>query len=430
MLIGAIQYPGMRSAQTFFNLFIDNAFLLIASIGLTFVILSGGIDLSVGAVIALVSVASAKLLEKQGLSPLVVIPLMLLMGMAFGAIMGGIIQYFKVQPFIVTLAGMFFARGMCFFISLDAITIKDPFYRALSLGRIHLVGKSFISIHVAIALIVLAVAIYLAHLTRFGRTVYAMGGNEQSARLMGLPVARTKVLVYMLSGFCSALAGIVFSINLLSGHGLYANGLELEAISSVVIGGTLLTGGVGYVFGTMFGVLINGLIQVLIMFNGELSSWWTRIVIGLLTLVFILVQSASCVMEEAENHREADTKERRLIDNRIRESGHSRYGGEINTGSLCGSVRRQESRSPFRDGRGFCYLLRHLRSPARSFIAGTAADRECPAPQMPASVERTPGRRHRRPDHPGNRTRSCRNPPPTQSRDGECRLWSCARKAS
>lgn len=289
---GAVQYPGMRSVQTLFNLFIDNAFLLIASIGLTLVILSGGIDLSVGAVIALTSVASAHLLEKEGLNPFLVIPLMLLMGTVLGAIMGGIIQFFKVQPFIVTLAGMFFARGMCFFISLDAITIDDPVYRILSLSRIHLIGKSFVSIHVVVALLVLTVAIYQAHYTRFGRTVYAIGGNEQSARLMGLPVARTKVLVYMFAGFCSALAGIVFSINLLSGHGLYANGLELEAISSVVIGGTLLTGGVGYVFGAVFGVLINGLIQVLIIFNGELSSWWTRIVIGALTLVFILVQSS------------------------------------------------------------------------------------------------------------------------------------------
>jgi simple sugar transport system permease protein len=144
---------------------------------------------------------------------------------------------------------------------------------------------------VIVALVVLAVFMYLAHLTRFGRTVYAMGGNEQSARLMGLAVGRTKVLVYTLGGFCSALAGLVFSNNLLSGHGLYANGLEMEAIAAVIIGGTLLTGGVGYVFGTMFGVLVNGLIQVLIIFNGELSSWWTRIVIGLLTLIFILVQS-------------------------------------------------------------------------------------------------------------------------------------------
>ncbi|MCB0202126.1 MAG: sugar ABC transporter permease YjfF [Caldilineae bacterium] len=299
-VIGAIQYPGMARPQTFFNLFIDNAFLLIASTGLTLVILSGGIDLSVGAVIALTSVAAAYLMEHTGLSSLIVIPLMLLMGAAFGALMGGIIHVFKVQPFIVTLAGMFFARGMAFFISLDAITITDPFYRTLSLARIHLIGKSFVSVHVIIAFVVLAVFMYLAHLTHFGRTVYAMGGNEQSARLMGLAVGRTKVLVYTLGGFCSALAGLVFSNNLLSGHGLYANGLEMEAIAAVIIGGTLLTGGVGYVFGTMFGVLVNGLIQVLIIFNGELSSWWTRIVIGLLTLVFILVQSTFASMRRRQ----------------------------------------------------------------------------------------------------------------------------------
>ena len=299
-VIGAIQYPGMARPQTFFNLFIDNAFLLIASTGLTLVILSGGIDLSVGAVIALTSVAAAYLMEHTGLSSLIVIPLMLLMGAAFGALMGGIIHVFKVQPFIVTLAGMFFARGMAFFISLDAITITDPFYRTLSLARIHLIGKSFVSVHVIIAFVVLAVFMYLAHLPHFGRTVYAMGGNEQSARLMGLAVGRTKVLVYTLGGFCSALAGLVFSNNLLSGHGLYANGLEMEAIAAVIIGGTLLTGGVGYVFGTMFGVLVNGLIQVLIIFNGELSSWWTRIVIGLLTLVFILVQSTFASMRRRQ----------------------------------------------------------------------------------------------------------------------------------
>lgn len=288
---GAIQYEGMRSPQVFLNLFTDNAFLLITSIGMTFVILSGGIDLSVGAVIALTTVASAHLLEKEGLSPAIVIPLMLLMGAALGAVMGSIIHFFKVQPFIVTLAGMFFARGMCFFISLEAITISDPFYRAWALFRIPFFG-SFIPINVVIALVVLAAAIYLAHFTPFGRTMYAIGGNEQSALLMGLPVARTKILVYTLSGFLSALAGIVYSVYLLSGYGLNAMMLELDAIASVVIGGTQLIGGVGYVFGTMFGVLINGLIQVLIMFNGELSSWWTRIAIGLLTLVFIGVQSA------------------------------------------------------------------------------------------------------------------------------------------
>jgi galactofuranose transport system permease protein len=307
---GYSQYRGMRSPQAFINLLVDNSFLLISAVGMTFVILSGGIDLSVGAVIALTTVASAHLLEREGWSPAVVMPLMLLMGTTLGAIMGSIIHFFKVQPFIVTLAGMFFARGMCFFISLDAITISAPFYRTLSMTRIPLFGKTFLSLNVVIALTVVVVAMYIAHLTRFGRTVYAIGGNEQSALLMGLPVARTKVLVYTLNGFCSALAGIVFSIYLLSGHGLYAPSLELDAISSVVIGGTLLTGGVGYVFGTVFGVLINGLIQMLIIFNGELSSWWTRIAIGVLTLIFIGVQSAFVSAEKRRGAVKVSRKEK------------------------------------------------------------------------------------------------------------------------
>jgi ribose/xylose/arabinose/galactoside ABC-type transport system permease subunit len=291
---GYSQYNGMRQPQAFFNIFIDNAFLLITSVGMTFVILSGGIDLSVGAVIALTTVASAHLLEMEGWSPGAVIPLMLLMGTALGAAMGSIIHFFQVQPFIVTLAGMFIARGTCFFISLTGVTISDPFYRQVALYQIPIpfFEKAFISINVVIALAVLVIAVYLAHFTRFGRTVYAIGGSEESALLMGLPVGRTKVLIYTLNGFLSALAGIVYSIYLLSGFGLNALNLEMDAIASVVIGGTLLDGGVGYVFGTMFGVLINGLIQNLIMFNGQLLSWWTRIAIGALTLVSLGLQSA------------------------------------------------------------------------------------------------------------------------------------------
>jgi len=301
---GYSQYNGMRQPQAFFNIFIDNAFLLITSVGMTFVILSGGIDLSVGAVIALTTVASAHLLEMEGWSPGAVIPLMLLMGTALGAAMGSIIHFFQVQPFIVTLAGMFIARGTCFFISLTGVTISDPFYRQLALYQIPipLFEKAFISINVVIALAVLVIAVYLAHFTRFGRTVYAIGGSEESALLMGLPVGRTKVLIYTLNGFLSALAGIVYSIYLLSGFGLNALNLEMDAIASVVIGGTLLDGGVGYVFGTMFGVLINGLIQNLIMFNGQLLSWWTRIAIGALTLVSLGLQSAF-----------AATKRRRVV---------------------------------------------------------------------------------------------------------------------
>lgn len=290
-LYGIYQYRGFDRPQVFFNLLIDNAFLLITSIGMTFVILSGGIDLSVGAIIAFITVFSAWLLGDMGWSPFVVIPLCLLCGVSMGALMGAIIHYFRVQPFIVTLAGMFFARGMCFVISTEAQTISDPFYRMLALYRIPVFGLGFISVNVIIVLVVLIAALILAHLTRFGRTVYAIGGSEQSALLMGMPVARTKILVYTLNGFCSALAGIVFSIYMLSGHGLYTTGLEMDAIASVVIGGTMLTGGVGYVTGTVFGVLIQGLIQSIIMFQGTLNSWWTKIVVGLLTLLFIGMQS-------------------------------------------------------------------------------------------------------------------------------------------
>ena len=212
------------------------------------------------------------------------------MGAGLGLLMGTLIQVFKLQPFIVTLGGMFLARGLCYLISIDAITITDPTYTAISQYKISMGGENFISISVVIALVTLAAAMFLAHFTAFGRSVYAIGGNERSALLMGLPVGRTKILVYTLSGFCSALAGVVFTFYMLSGYGLHAQGMELDAIAATVIGGTLLTGGAGYVLGTVFGVLILGVIQTLITFDGTLSSWWTKIAIGALLCVFCLLQ--------------------------------------------------------------------------------------------------------------------------------------------
>ncbi|HEY3310688.1 MAG TPA: hypothetical protein VGK00_03515 [Anaerolineales bacterium] len=290
--VGGRLYPAMQKPQVFFNLFINTASLLIVSIGMTFVILSKGIDLSVAGVIALTSAATAALLAKN-VSPVVVMPLMLLMGIAFGFTIGCIIHFLKVEPFIVTLMGLFFARGMAYIITLEAMTINDPFYRLLALTKVPIpfLGKTYVYIPSLVGPLLLLVAIYLAFFTRFGRTVYAIGNNEQSARLMGLPVGRTKIIVYTFCGFCSALAGIVWSISLLSGYGGYAPGMELDAIASVVIGGTLLTGGVGNVIGTLFGVLINGTIVSILQFNGTLSSWWTRIGVGLLTLIFIGIQS-------------------------------------------------------------------------------------------------------------------------------------------
>ena len=302
-IIGVISFKGMRDAQVFFTLFITTPFLLISVIGETFVIISGGIDLSVSGVIALTTTAAAALI-RAGWNPWLVIALMLFMGMALGAIMGGLITFMKVQPFIATLAGMWFARGMCYIISDAEIRIHNPIITLLSGTKILIPGLSnpvtqkgdYITILVVVSVAFFAAAIYLGHYTRFGRTIYSIGGsngaNEQSARLMGLPVDRTKVLVYTFNGFCSALAGVCYAIYVGSGHGTHAsNGFEMTVIAAVVIGGTMLTGGEGYVFGSLFGVLVIALIQTLIQFNGKLSSWWASIAIGSLTLVFIGVQS-------------------------------------------------------------------------------------------------------------------------------------------
>jgi galactofuranose transport system permease protein len=288
---GSLAYPGFFSAQVFLNLLIDNAFLCIVAVGMTFVILAGGIDLSVGAVIALCTMVSAALVEHRHWNAGAAIALVLVLGTGYGALMGWLIQRFRLQPFIVTLAGMFLARGLCYLISIDSISITDPTYTTIAQARVPLGGESAsLTVGALLALGVVGAGLFLAHATAFGRTVYAIGGSEASALLMGLPVARTTVLVYTFSGFCSALAGVVFTFYMLSGYGLHAVGMELDAIAAVVIGGTLLSGGVGYVAGTLFGVLILGLIQTLISFDGTLSSWWTRIVIGVLLLVFCLLQ--------------------------------------------------------------------------------------------------------------------------------------------
>lgn len=291
-LVAGRIYPAMQKPQVFFNLFINNASLLIVSIGMTLVILTKGIDLSVAAVLALTTVASAALLN-LGVSPVVVMPLMLLMGAVFGFTLGSIIHFLKVQPFIVTLMGAYFARGMAYIINLNAVPIENQTYKSLGLTPIHIpfIPHAYVYIYAIIGPLLLLVAIYLSFFTRFGRTIYAIGNNEQSAVLMGLPVGRTKILVYGFSGFCAALAGIVWSVSLLSGYGQYAPSMELDAIAAVVIGGTLLTGGVGNVIGTLFGVMITGTIISILQFNGTLSSWWTRIVVGVLTLIFVGVQS-------------------------------------------------------------------------------------------------------------------------------------------
>ena len=288
--VGSIAFTGFFSIQNFLNLFIDNAYLLILAVGMTFVIISGGIDLSVGSMLALSTMVSSSLLEKSHLSPVLVIPIVLAMGTALGLFMGYIIQTFNLPPFIITLAGLYLARGLCYVVSIDTIAINNEFWKGVAHSTINLIGNNSVSPSVIIAVAVVLAGLFVARYTKFGRTVYAIGGNEQSAILMGLPVGNTKIAIYALSGFCSALAGIVFTFYTLSGYALNGKGMELDAIATVVIGGTLLTGGAGNLLGTVLGVLVYGIIQVLIMFQGTLNSWWTRIVIGFLVFVFCLLQ--------------------------------------------------------------------------------------------------------------------------------------------
>ena len=287
---GCLAYGRFSNPRVLINFFTDNAFLGIAAIGMTFVILSGGIDLSVGAVVGCVSILTATLIEQRHLHPAVVIPLMLLFGLLFGAGMGCLIHFFELQPFLVTLAGMFFCRGLGLVISQESISINHPIFQQASEWSLALGESAQVKLAALIFLVVLLLATAVSLLTRFGRNIYAIGGSEVSATLMGLPVAGTKVGVYALSGFFSALAGLVYTLYTSSGNATAGTGLELDAIAAVVVGGTLLSGGVGYMAGTLAGVLIFGIIQTLITFQGTLSSWWTKIVIGGLLLAFILLQ--------------------------------------------------------------------------------------------------------------------------------------------
>ncbi|HTJ36411.1 MAG TPA: galactofuranose ABC transporter, permease protein YjfF [Dactylosporangium sp.] len=285
---GVLRYDGFDDTQIVLNVFIDNGFLLVVAVGMTFVILTGGIDLSVGAVVALTTMIAASLLEK-GLNPALVLVVVLAVGGLIGLGMGCIIHFFDIQPFIATLAGMFLARGTCYVISTDSIPITNEWWNNVASDKLRF-GGFHISWSVVIAAVVVAAAAYVLAYTRLGRNIYALGGNQQSALLMGLPVGRTRIAVYTISGVCSALGGVLLTFYTPSGYGLNALGMELDAIAAVVIGGTVLTGGSGFVLGTVLGVGVLGLIQTIITFQGTLSSWWTKIVIGVLLFVFIVLQ--------------------------------------------------------------------------------------------------------------------------------------------
>lgn len=293
MVIGPMRSNRFKYIPVFFNLLNDNAYLLIASVGIMFVLITGNIDISVASTLAFSAVLSSYLLRL--LWPAwVVIPVVLLIGFSFGSLMGFLIEKFKLQSFIVSLAGLFFLRGMCAVVSKESIPIENEFYRSvaqakITFGSVRSYGKVNIYLYGFVAIAVVIVALYILRYSKFGRSVYAIGGSEQSARLMGLPVSRVKILVFGISGFCAALGGVLFSFYTLAGYALQNLGLELDAISSAVIGGTMLSGGVGSVVGTAFGVLIQGSIQTIVTLL-NLNAWWTKVTIAVLLCIFVILQ--------------------------------------------------------------------------------------------------------------------------------------------
>ncbi len=287
--VAAVLYPPFLTARVLLGMFSDYAFLGIAGVGTTLVIFSGGIDLSVGAVIGFTSIFTAVLIGRHGVPVGLAWGLALGVGAAFGAVMGALIHGFSLPPFLVTLAGMFLARGGAFWISTDSVGIRSAVYDRVGSFQLGMAGLQLPA--PALALLVVLTAGYLiAHHTRFGRNLLAIGGSENSALLMGLPIGATKIGVYALNGFGAALAGLVATLYTGSGNPNFGRELELDAIAIVVIGGTLLTGGRGHMLGTFFGLAIYGIIQEAILFDGRLDPWWSRIVVGLLLLGFILLQ--------------------------------------------------------------------------------------------------------------------------------------------
>ena len=315
--VGCILYQGKGFArlQTFLDILIGNAGLICVACGMTAVMITGGIDISVGALIAMNCMFVAQGVEGWGLPAELLLPAVLVIGLIFGAVQGFCIGYLNIQPFIVSMAGMFFCRGMTAVINTNQVEIqhsalmstlaKTKLYMPFNIGAyLNRKGKlmvPYMYVGVIIALVVVLVTFFILRYTRFGRSMYAVGGNQQSASMMGLNVKKTRMKTYMLCSFLTSIGSICYVLNTMCGTTRQALGLEMKAISSAVIGGTLLTGGVGNVFGSFFGVLINGTISSLVSVN-NLSSAWPNVVTAILLCFFIMLQAIFArVKEKAKN---------------------------------------------------------------------------------------------------------------------------------
>ncbi|MFJ4175452.1 ABC transporter permease [Microbacterium sp. NPDC089696] len=296
VIFGEVAYGRIVQFNTLSNLLINNAHLIVLAVALTFVILTGGIDLSVGSIIAVSSVAGV-MLSNAGWNAIAVIVAMIGIGVLFGLVSGVLIRYFNVQPFIATLAMMFLGRGLASLLSTkpERLGEESPIRwigAQLKIIDGPKVNDLVITPAVLIAVLVVVAAFFVLHRTRTGRTVYAIGGSENSALLMGLPVQRTKVLVYVISGALAGLAAVLYTARLGTAQNITGIGWELDAIAAAVIGGTVLTGAYGYVLGSVVGALVLGLMNVLITRDGGIPPEMTTIITGGILLVFVLLQRA------------------------------------------------------------------------------------------------------------------------------------------
>ena len=304
MYIGAIlfQGKGFLKPQTFFNILNANASLIILSCGMSIVMITGGIDISVGGVTALVSMCCAVYLDYNQGNVFVSMLIALAIGLAFGAVQGYLVAYLDIQPFIVTLAGMFFARGMTTIVNSAPFNVANEAFVALKetrvivpgMGSVNKLGKyvnAYVEIGVVAALIIVIVLFCVLRWTKLGRSFYAVGGNRQSALMLGINVKRTRFLSHLICGLLAGIGGFVYFLHVGSGSASHASGMEMNAIASSIIGGTMLTGGVGNIIGTFFGVLSLSTIQNIVSSAGLDQAWWTGITIAAMLCLFLVVQS-------------------------------------------------------------------------------------------------------------------------------------------
>ena len=304
MYLGAQLFIGSRilKPHTILKNFNAQAALIILSCGMSLVMITGGIDISVGGVTALVSMCCAVYLDFKGGNVAMAVVIALLIGLAFGLVQGFLVAYLEIQPFIVSLAGMFFARGMTTIVNSNPFNVENEAFVALKgtriiipgLGSVNKIGKyvdAYIEIGVIVALLVVLVLFVVLKWTKLGRAFYAVGGNSQSALMLGINVKRTKFLSHLICGFLAGLGGFIYFLHVGSGSPSHASGAEMNAIASSIIGGTMLTGGVGNIIGTFFGVLSLSTIQNIVSSAGLDEPWWIGITIAAMLCLFLIIQS-------------------------------------------------------------------------------------------------------------------------------------------